>query len=214
MEETNIDAVAILTKIEQYFDRNHNLFMRFGGLFAMIFFMLYIPYNMVSRVTDKLEAQQNVSIALAYELQHMSSKMQFLELSYDDKKQVMREVECLAQNIYFEAGGEPTAGKIAVATVTLNRFREGYAKSICGVVKQKYNGVCQFSWVCEKNKTIRSRSSYREAIIIAENMLISKRNYGTMDNALYFHADYVNPSWAKTKDFVRKIGRHLFYKEG
>ncbi len=107
-----MDAVAILTKIEQYFDRNHSLFMRFGGLFAMIFFMLYIPYNMLSRVTDKLEAQQNVSIALAYELQHMSSKMQFLELSYDDKKKVMREVECLAQNIYFEAGGEPIAGKI------------------------------------------------------------------------------------------------------
>jgi spore germination cell wall hydrolase CwlJ-like protein len=214
MEETNMDAVAIFDKIEQYFDRHHNVFMRFGSLFAAIFFMVYVPYNMVSRIEDQLQAQQNVSIVLASQLQDMSAKMQFLELSYDDKKKVMREVECLAQNIYFEAGSESTAGKIAVATVTLNRLREGYAKTICGVVKQKHNGICQFSWVCEKNKIIRSRSNYKEAVMIAENILISKRSYGTMENALYFHADYVNPSWARTKDFVKKIGRHLFYKEG
>jgi spore germination cell wall hydrolase CwlJ-like protein len=30
-----------------------------------------------------------------------------------------------------------------------------------------------------------------------------------MEDALYYHADYVNPRWGKVK--VGKIGRHIFY---
>lgn len=218
MEETNMDAVEMLTKIEQYFERNHDLFIRFGGLFALLFLGVFVPYDMAYRanrnITVQLSAYQNQNIALSTQVSELSAKVKFLELSFDDKRKVLREVECLAQNIYFEAGSEPTAGKIAVAQVTMNRVREGYAKTVCGVVKQKRNGVCQFSWVCEDKKMIRSKINYRESLKIAENILISNRNYGTMDDALFFHADYVQPSWARTKDFVRKIGRHLFYKEG
>ena len=34
------------------------------------------------------------------------------------------EIKCLAENIYFEARGESTAGKMAVALVTLNRVKD------------------------------------------------------------------------------------------
>ena len=59
------------------------------------------------------------------------------------------EVQCLAENIYFEAASESFEGKLAVAQVTLNRVNSGkFAKTVCGVVKQKdiINGVmvCQF----------------------------------------------------------------------
>lgn len=206
-------AVNILCNVENYFDRNHNLFIKFGGLFAMIFFTMFVPYSMVSSVMQKYEAEQATTAALSSEIDTLSHQVEFLNLSFEKQQAVLREVECLAQNIYFEAGSEPTAGKIAVATVTVNRLKEGYAKTICGVVKQKRNGICQFSWVCEGKTYISSRSNYREAQKIAQNILISKRNYGTMNGALYFHADYVNPSWSETKEFVKKIGRHLFYKE-
>ena len=44
---------------------------------------------------------------------------------------------CLAQNIYFEAGNQPFAGKLAVAHVTLNRvFDLQFPNDICGVVYQ------------------------------------------------------------------------------
>ena len=208
-----MNAVQVLHRIENYFDRNHNLFIKFGGLFALIFFTLYVPYNMVNTMQDKLEAQQSVNLTLASELQEMSTRMEFLELSYEKKQAVLREVECLARNIYFEAGSESTDGKIAVAEVTMNRVKEGYARTVCAVVKQKRNGICQFSWVCQDKNTIRSREEYTESLKIAENILISQKKYSTMNGATYFHADYVKPAWASTKDFVRKIGRHLFYRE-
>jgi len=49
-----------------------------------------------------------------------------------------KDIECLARNIYFEAGSEPLEGKVAVGVVTLNRMRDPrYPSSICGVVNQK-----------------------------------------------------------------------------
>lgn len=207
-------AVTILRNVENYFDRNHNLFIKFGGLFALIFFTMFVPYDMASREMRKYEAEQATNALLASEIETLSHQVEFMNLSYERKQAVMREVECLARNIYFEANGEPTAGKIAVATVTVNRLKEGYAKTICGVVKQKRNGICQFSWVCQGKKSISSREDYEISHRIAENILISKKNYGTMQGATYFHADYVSPSWKESKEFVKKIGRHLFYKEG
>ena len=147
-------AVTILRNVENYFDRNHSLFIKFGGLFALIFFTMFVPYNLQYRALQKYEAEQATSIALANELDLLSHQVEFLNLSFEKQQAVMREVECLAQNIYFEAGAEPIAGKIAVATVTLNHVKQGFAKTICGVVKQKRNGVCQFSWVCQDKRAI------------------------------------------------------------
>ena len=47
------------------------------------------------------------------------------------------EIFCLAQNIYFEAGNQPLAGKIAVTQVVLNRTEHpNYPTTACGVVYQ------------------------------------------------------------------------------
>ena len=49
-----------------------------------------------------------------------------------------KQLECLARNIYFEAGGEPFEGKVAVAQVTINRANSGqFPNDICRVVYQK-----------------------------------------------------------------------------
>ena len=49
-----------------------------------------------------------------------------------------KDVDCLAHNIYYEAGNEPEEGKVAVAMVTINRVRDGrFGKSICSVVDQR-----------------------------------------------------------------------------
>jgi spore germination cell wall hydrolase CwlJ-like protein len=62
-----------------------------------------------------------------------------------------KQVRCLAENIYYESRGESLEGQIAVAKVTLNRLDEGYARTVCGVVKQRNPNGCQFSWVCNTN---------------------------------------------------------------
>jgi spore germination cell wall hydrolase CwlJ-like protein len=208
-----MNAVDILHYVEKYFDRNHDLFCRWGGLFALIFFMLYVPFSMVGHMQDKLDAQQTANVLLTSEIETLNHKVEFLNLSYEKKQLVLKEVECLARNIYFEAGGEPRAGKIAVAEVTMNRVKsKQYPRTVCGVVHQRTKGTCQFSWVCEgKKKVYRNSSAWRDSIKIAENILISKHHYGIIGSAKYFHADYVDPAWAEQKQLIRKIGNHIFY---
>ena len=47
------------------------------------------------------------------------------------------EAVCMAKNIYFEAGNQPLAGKVAVAQVVLNRMEHSaYADNVCGVIYQ------------------------------------------------------------------------------
>jgi spore germination cell wall hydrolase CwlJ-like protein len=212
-----MNAVDILHNVENYFDRNHNLFCKWGGLFALIFFGIFIPYRMLAiqgaDLNSKLSAYEQQNTMLTTQVDLMSREMEFLRLSYDEKQRVMREVECLARNIYFEAGSEPRNGKIAVAEVTMNRVRSSqFPKTVCGVVYQRTSKTCQFSWVCKKNKVVRSKEMWLESLRIAENILISKRRYGIIGSAKYFHADYVNPSWADEKQLVMKIGRHIFYR--
>lgn len=136
-------------------------------------------------------------------------KVSYKDLSATAKKQV----ECLAQNIYYEAGWEPEKGQIAVAMVTLNRVEDGrFGNSICGVVKQKTQNTCQFTWFCEgKALTKINRSVYNEikdlaAYVYANQQKIKDPSKG----ALFYHADYVNPGW-KNMVYLTKIGRHKFY---
>ena len=208
-----MNAVDMLHKVEAFFDRNHNFFMLWGSLFAAIFFGLFVPYDMHYRTMQQLEQQIHTNVLLESQIQDMNNRMEFLELSYEKKQKVMREIECLARNIYFEAGSEPHRGKIAVAEVTMNRVKSRqFPRTVCAVVHQKTRGTCQFSWVCQDKKAIRNQAAWRESLKIAANILISKRKYGIIGNAMYFHADYVDPAWAEEKKLIAQIGRHIFYR--
>jgi spore germination cell wall hydrolase CwlJ-like protein len=122
-----------------------------------------------------------------------------------------RELKCLADNIYYEAGNQSTQGKLAVAAVTINRVKSPkFPKSVCAVVYQRTKRVCQFSWVCEGKKTVRSAQQYSESKKVAEKVLLSGANHGILGrNVLFYHADYVNPRWNLRR--VTKIGDHIFY---
>ena len=130
----------------------------------------------------------------------------------------LRQLNCLTQNIYWEAASEPFEGKVAVAQVTLNRVESGrFADSVCGVVYQKNvfyeRVVCQFSWLCES--TYKTKAVYQpmwqESELVAKKVLLENFRLPSMKNALYYHADYVNPNWRKPR--IDKIGRHIFYGE-
>ena len=59
-------------------------------------------------------------------------------ISFVSMKQRDKELKCLANNIYYEAGGENFEGKVAVAQVTINRTQdENFPNDVCGVVYQK-----------------------------------------------------------------------------
>jgi spore germination cell wall hydrolase CwlJ-like protein len=119
-----------------------------------------------------------------------------------------KDVECLAKNIYFEARGETRQGKIAVAQVTLNRVKHpgDFNKTICGVVYQKD----QFSWTSIPKQAVKDLKQWEESLAIAQNMLRGRLFLENFD-ALYFHADYVKPQWRSTKQYIKTIGKHIFY---
>jgi spore germination cell wall hydrolase CwlJ-like protein len=137
-----------------------------------------------------------------------------LKVKYEDLNRTARQqVDCLAQNMYFESGWEPEAGQIAVAMVTINRQESGnYPRTICGVVKQKIASTCQFSWVCEY-KTINNinRDVYMRVRALAVYVYANREHIKDPSRgALFYHADYVNPGW-RNMVYLTKIGRHKFY---
>jgi spore germination cell wall hydrolase CwlJ-like protein len=137
-----------------------------------------------------------------------------LKVRYEDLNRTARQqVDCLAQNMYFESGWEPEAGQIAVAMVTINRQESGnYPSTICGVVKQKIASTCQFSWVCEY-KTIHNinRDVYMRVRALAVHVYANRDHIKDPSRgALFYHADYVNPGW-RNMVYLTKIGRHKFY---
>jgi spore germination cell wall hydrolase CwlJ-like protein len=130
----------------------------------------------------------------------------------------LRQLNCLTQNIYWEAASEPFEGKVAVAQVTLNRVESGrFAPTVCGVVYQKNvfyeRVVCQFSWLCESTHKTRSvyQPMWQESELVAKKVLLENFRLPSMKNALYYHADYVSPNWQKPR--IEKIGHHVFYGE-
>jgi spore germination cell wall hydrolase CwlJ-like protein len=39
-----------------------------------------------------------------------------------------------------------------------------------------------------------------------------RREAPVLDGALFYHATHVKPSWAKDKERLTRIGRHVFYR--
>lgn len=128
-----------------------------------------------------------------------------------------KQLKCLTNNIYFEAATESYEGKLAVAQVTLNRANDPkFPSTICEVVYQRtfvnHLTVCQFSWTCMKNLIVRDKYAWDESEMVARKALTEPNVHDKIarTNAMYYHADYINPGWNRTK-VVTKIGRHIFY---
>lgn len=135
------------------------------------------------------------------------------------------EVYCLAQNIYFEAGNQPLAGKVAVGNVTLNRTQHwSYPEDVCGVVFQSkmrvnWKGLsvpvlnkCQFSWFCDgKSDEPLDTKTFEESLLIARDV-IDGFYPDITEGATHYHNVYVNPYWAETLNETVVINEHIFYK--
>lgn len=129
---------------------------------------------------------------------------------------------CLALNIYYESRGSNLADQAAVANVVINRTNDRrYPDTICGVVKQgkkdksgnMIRNQCQFSWYCDgKSDNPTNIDAWVNAQMIAWNMIENGQFRGLAEGATHYHADYVNPKWAKEFTLVGRIGEHVFYR--
>jgi spore germination cell wall hydrolase CwlJ-like protein len=138
-----------------------------------------------------------------------------------------KQLKCLAENIFYEAGSESITGKAAVARVVMNRVNHGFASTPCNVIYQvttvtKINEetldtykvrLCQFSWVCENRKKINTNDPrYIQAMDVAYQVLAYDAYQDVLPrSALFFHNLTVDPFWPYKQ--VAKIGNHIFYSK-
>jgi spore germination cell wall hydrolase CwlJ-like protein len=129
-----------------------------------------------------------------------------------DRKPILynsKDLKCMAQNIFFEAGTESMLGKIAVGQVTVNRVKIGHwGETVCEVVNFKN----QFSWTNRDDISIDKDSrNYKDSVSAAKKVLQEHTRLRILRSALFYHADYVRPNWADKNQKIVKIEKHIFY---
>jgi spore germination cell wall hydrolase CwlJ-like protein len=158
--------------------------------------------NVTSLVTPKAEAPAPAAVSPAKPLAE-------LVLAYAGTQTGDREMECLANAVYFEARSEPIEGQLAVAEVVLNRAASGrYPTDLCAVITQK----AQFSFINRGRFPSADRGSeaWKKAVAIAS--IARQKLAGNLPSGvLWYHATYVSPSWGKRLTRQSQIGLHIFY---
>lgn len=113
----------------------------------------------------------------------------------------LKELNCLATNVYYEARGESMQGQVEVAKVVLARVKDKkWPNSICGVVYQPN----QFSWTNSYTE-IKYNLDSLEAAVLAYNSTDIKHTY--------YHNTSVSPKWRHSLKHGITIGKHIFYYE-
>ena len=180
---------------------------------------IHVPKSILTIITAILmfgAVFGSVSL-LNWAMSNKFAKFEVAESSQITAQVRERQLGCLAKNIYYEAGSEPFEGKVAVAQVTMNRVNSGqFPDDVCRTIYQKnviYDKViCQFSWTCDRitgPKPVNS-VNYDQSMEAAKKVLLEDFRLPSLKDAMYYHADYINPGWKREK--VAKIGRHIFYK--
>jgi len=191
-------------------------------LYAILIIMAIV---LALQVTDKPEevtvTTEDIVDSIEQSKQDLKLKQELIaQLEREDVW--MKQISCLARNVYYEARGESLEGQKAVALVTLNRVENSmFPDTICGVVNErktvKGRTKCQFSWRCESHtnpkKAVRqSHESYQAALTAILEYETLTTTLVTKDT-LFFHAKHVRPFWRKVKQRLTRIDNHIFYDQ-
>jgi N-acetylmuramoyl-L-alanine amidase len=122
------------------------------------------------------------------------------------------QAHCIAVAVYHEARGETLEGQLAVARVIMNRAASGkYPSTWCGTVKQPW----QFSFVNPRTghypAVDEGSAAWRKALGVTR-LAVNDAVPILASDVLWYHADYVAPSWGRRLSVVQKIGTHIFYR--
>ncbi len=118
--------------------------------------------------------------------------------------------------VFAESRGEPYEGQVAVGNVVRNRTARRFFSD--GTIASTVLSPHQFSWtntVDAQRTRVFSVAWDDPAWRVAARAWFESAQSRPVGNALFYHADYVSPSWAKAQgiEFIKRIGRHLFYRE-
>ena len=168
----------------------------------------------VAETEERIESVEHAVVAIADDVQEIKQAVIGHEpvTKLSKRAYSKKEFDCLARNIYYEAGVEDTLGKLAVAQVTLNRVKTGYwGDTICDVVY----APSQFSWTkIKKRAWLQVKGPlWEESVSVAHQVLNDGTRVEPLKRALFYHADYVNPFWKDKQYKIAQIGTHIFYTQ-
>ncbi|MEZ5815000.1 MAG: cell wall hydrolase [Alphaproteobacteria bacterium] len=132
------------------------------------------------------------------------------------------EIDVLARTLWGEARGEGSAGLEAVAAVVLNRVKVAqnhggkywWGANIIQVCQKPYQFSCwnRSDPSFQKLQAVDDKNLYfASALRVARRACLGAFKDPT-GGATHYHADYVDPYWAKGEKPTAVIGRHIFYK--
>lgn len=116
------------------------------------------------------------------------------------------EKDLLARIVEAEAKGEPYEGKVAVATVVLNRVESpDFPNSITEVINQVVGDSYAFTPV--QNGEINKPAS-EESVRAAEEALTRTNR---LDEAVFFYnPEIATDDWIRSRSVIKTIGNHVF----
>lgn len=140
-----------------------------------------------------------------------------------------KQLECLAQNIYFESRSESKQGQLAVAHVTLNRVaHRKFPNSVCEVVKQarysrwwkEHHGKnvpvknkCQFSWYCDgKSDRINNKQAWQAITKLSLEVMLNQTQDPTAGAIYYYNPELADPYWKDSFEQVALVDNHVFLR--
>ena len=103
-----------------------------------------------------------------------------------------------------EAKGESYEGKVAVATVVLNRVESSqFPDSITEVINQKNAFSPVQNGEINKPASNEAKQAVEEALTRKDRLL---------DSIYFYNPEIATDDWIRTRDVVKTIGNHVFAK--
>jgi len=124
-------------------------------------------------------------------------------ISISDKKK-----DLFARLVEAEAKGEPYEGKVAVATVVLNRVESPqFPDTVTEVINEVVGDAYAFSPV--QNGEINKPASEESTQAVEEAL---KREDTLNDSIFFYNPEIATDNWIRTRETVETIGNHVFAK--
>ncbi len=118
--------------------------------------------------------------------------------------------ELIARLVHAEAKGEPYAGKVAVATVILNRVdHSNFPNTIKGVVYETYENGAIYAFSPVENGEINKPADSEAKRAVEEAIAFRGQGQGSI---YFYNPETAASAWIFDQQTTVKIGNHVFAK--
>ncbi|MFB1050111.1 cell wall hydrolase [Paraliobacillus sp. JSM ZJ581] len=120
-----------------------------------------------------------------------------------------QEMDLLARLVHAEAKGEPYAGKVAVATVVLNRVdHHNFPNTIKGVIYERSSGG-YYAFTPIKNGAINQPADHSSKRAVQEALAFRGQGQGSI---YFYNPRTAKSDWILSRKVTITIGNHRFAK--